>query len=611
MPETYNAQALLTQLDGIVEHARELEARFEDALAEVHPNFRESARNLVHYVAMRRADIRGMQEQLSRVGLSSLGQAEGHVLPSLTAVRNALCRIAGGADYDTGVEHENFLQSEQRQQQHVADMLGPGEDGRETRIMVTLPGEAAADAILVHDLMESGMNIARINCGHDDEVAWQGMIDNIRAAEDKTGRTCRIAIDLAGPKLRTGTLQPGPGIIRLRPRRDVEGRVVAPSRIRFVPEHDFARYKKANAIPVPRACVDSADVGDRIRFQDVRGKERALKVIRKSSRGLVLDCYKGAYLKSGTRLSLIKAGSDEDLTCRVGKLPTTDVPIILRQGDTLVLHRDPRPGAPAELGADGTVIEPAHISCRQPEVFQFIADGDPIRFNDGKIDGVVTSVSDERLVVEITNAKARGSRLRGDRGINFPQSDIRLRGLTEADRGNLGFIVSHADAVSLSFARRPVDIASLLAALQEHSAGNIGIIIKIETMKAFKDLPRLLLMAMRHYPAAVMIARGDLAVECGWERLAEIQEEILWMCEAAQMPVIWATQVLEHKAKSGRPSRAEITDAAMSQRADCVMLNKGPFIVATVQMLDNIIRRMQSHQHKKSPKLRKLSITNV
>ena len=256
-------------------------------------------------------------------------------------------------------------------------------------------------------------------------------------------------------------------------------------------------------------------------------------------------------------------------------------------------------------------MEPAHISCRQPEVFAFVSEGDPIRLNDGKIDGVVMSVNAEQLVVEITNAKARGSRLRGDRGINFPGSDIRLRGLTDADKANLGFIIAHADAVSLSFARKPVDIVSLQAALKEHAASGIGIIIKIETKKAFKDLPRLLLTAMRHYPAAVMIARGDLAVECGWERLAEMQEEILWLCEAAHIPVIWATQVLEHKAKSGRPSRAEITDAAMSQRADCVMLNKGPYIVATVRMLDDIIRRMQSHQHKKSPKLRKLSISEV
>jgi pyruvate kinase len=125
---------------------------------------------------------------------------------------------------------------------------------------------------------------------------------------------------------------------------------------------------------------------------------------------------------------------------------------------------------------------------------------------------------------------------------------------------------------------------------------NVGLVIKIETRKGFNNLPRLLLTAMRRYPVAVMIARGDLAVECGWECLAELQEDILWLCEAAQVPVIWATQVLEGEVKKGRPSRAEISDAAMSQRADCVMLNKGPHIISTIRMLDNILRRMQGRQ---------------
>lgn len=64
-----------------------------------------------------------------------------------------------------------------------------------------------------------------------------------------------------------------------------------------------------------------------------------------------------------------------------------------------------------------------------------------------------------------------------------------------------------------------------------------------------------------------MIDRGDLAVEIGYQRLTEIQEEILWLCEAAHVPVIWATQVLENLVKNGTPSRAEMTDAAMAERA--------------------------------------------
>jgi len=88
-------------------------------------------------------------------------------------------------------------------------------------------------------------------------------------------------------------------------------------------------------------------------------------------------------------------------------------------------------------------------------------------------------------------------------------------------------------------------------------------VLKIENRQAFEDLPRLLLTALRYPPMGVMVARGDLGVELGFERMAEVQEEILWLCEAAHVPVIWATQVLEGLAKKGLPSRGEVTDAAM------------------------------------------------
>ena len=124
-------------------------------------------------------------------------------------------------------------------------------------------------------------------------------------------------------------------------------------------------------------------------------------------------------------------------------------------------------------------------------------------------------------------------------------------------------------------------------------------------------LPLLLLSAMRHPPIAVMVARGDLGVEVGFERLSEVQEEILWLCEAAHVPVIWATQVLESLAKGGMPSRAEVTDAAMGGRAECVMLNKGPYIRETLRFLIDVLARMEEHQYKKTARLRKLRVSDV
>lgn len=72
------------------------------------------------------------------------------------------------------------------------------------------------------------------------------------------------------------------------------------------------------------------------------------------------------------------------------------------------------------------------------------------------------------------------------------------------------------------------------------------------------------------------------------------------------MPTIWATQVLESLAKRGQATRAEITDAAMSARAECVMLNKGPYVLEAVASLTDILSRMRGHQSKKSSMLRPL-----
>jgi pyruvate kinase len=547
-----------SQLATVRERAAEFESSYAENLSAVHPDLQESARTLIRYLAVRQEDT---------AGLSPANPV---------------------AD------------------RHKTAILGERPQGRDVSIMVTMPPEAADNKSLVSEMLDAGMNVARINCARDDEQAWEAMIRNIRQASQISAMPCKIVMDLAGPKIRTGELRPGPRVTRIRPRRDPMGRIIAPRRIRLIPDDVVWQGTKVAIVPVPRDCIEYAHPGDEIRFKDTRGKKRRLSVVDKDDKGLVVELYKGAYFATGTKLRLCRREEGEKLSYRVGELPMIEQPLLLRPGDMLILHRDSIPGAPAVEDDDGEIIEPAHISCRQPEAFEFVSAGDRISINDGKISGVVQAIKDEHLEIEITKSKPTGSRLRADRGINFPDSDIRLPGLTIADKNNLKFVIRHADAVSLSFVRRPIDIIALQDELDKLGAGEIGLIVKIETKKGFKNLPKLLLTAMRRYPIAVMIARGDLAVECGWERLAELQEDILWYCEAADVPVIWATQVLEHKAKKGLASRAEVSDAAMSQRADCVMLNKGPHILAAIRMLDDILRRMQAHQYKKSARLGRL-----
>jgi pyruvate kinase len=186
-----------------------------------------------------------------------------------------------------------------------------------------------------------------------------------------------------------------------------------------------------------------------------------------------------------------------------------------------------------------------------------------------------------------------------------------MSALTPKDLADLELVVGFVDMVALSFLRGPDDILLLQDHLRRLGAGHLGVVLKIENRRAFENLPRILLAGLRSPPVGVIVARGDLAVEVGFERLSEVQEEILWLCEAAHVPVIWATQILEGMAKKGAPSRAEISDAVMSSRAECAMLNKGPYIVETVRFLSGILSRMDQHLDKRMAMLRRLSVSEL
>ena len=188
----------------------------------------------------------------------------------------------------------------------------------------------------------------------------------------------------------------------------------------------------------------------------------------------------------------------------------------------------------------------------------------------------------------------------------MPNSNLNVSGLTEKDKKDLEFVAVNADTVNYSFVNEDNDVQQLLDELSKYET-RLGIILKIETQKGFKNLPQIILKAMQTFPIGVMVARGDLAIETGWKNFASIQEEILRICEATHIPDVWATQVLENLAKKGVPTRSEITDAALAQRAECVMLNKGIYIYKAVKMLDKILRRMQRFQKKKETILPKLA----
>ncbi len=614
-PDSPGVELALTELTRIRADMLANESRTQPHLAEIHANYRDSSRNLLHYLALRRRDLRPLQRALAAMGVSSLGRAESNVLASVDAVLRVLGTLVRGACQDAprAPDEFEFARGERLLAEHTDALLGPATNGRPVRIMVTMPSEAADDYLLVHHLLQQGMDCMRINCAHDDAAAWARMIEHLKLAERALGRACRVFMDLAGPKLRTGPLEPGPAVIRIHPCRDAYGRVTAPARVWLSPEDAPAQPPSpaSACLPVPSDWLARLQVGEVVKFTDARDSRRAFKIVDVTDQGCWAEATRTAYLVSGTRLQAAPGEGDADArACRLGALPPGDTAIALQKGDLLIVTRDLKPGRAATYDSMGAILTPAMIGCTIPDVFDDVRAGEAIWFDDGKIGGVIEKVEPSQVRVRITQEYLRAVNLRADKGINLPDSDLHIAAMTDKDIEDLPFVVQHADIVGLSFANCAQDVAALQARLASLGSRQPAIVLKIETRRGFENLPDMLLTAMRAPQCGVMIARGDLAVECGFERLAEVQEEILWLCEAAHVPVIWATQVLETLAKEGRPSRAEITDAAMGLRAECVMLNKGPYVLSAVRALDDILRRMHAHQAKKRSMLRALRLAN-
>jgi pyruvate kinase len=264
---------------------------------------------------------------------------------------------------------------------------------------------------------------------------------------------------------------------------------------------------------------------------------------------------------------------------------------------------------PGAIGAIKVVERHFAVECTLAEAVAGAKVGDRVFFDDGKLGAEIERVEAWGVLARVTAVAIRGVKLRPEKGLNFPDRHLKIDALTKKDRIDLLFVAAHADGVEFSFVQCAADVLMLqdaLAALRPYDWRTMALILKIETARAVSNLPDIVMQAAGRQPTAIMIARGDLAVEIGFARTAEMQEEILWLGEAADVPVIWATQVLEHLVTKGTPSRGEMTDAAMAARAECVVLNKGPYLLEAIDQLQMLLKRMDANQHKKAPQLRRL-----
>lgn len=582
------------KVDNIIALLEDAEIRHASDISAVHPDFRDSAINLIHYCELRKNDLTTLQYELGKLGMSRLARAEEHVMASLKRIRYFL-DLMMGIPTDRLNHEADILKGQLLLKTHTDNALGVQSSHRRARIMVTIPFEAAGDYAVIASMINAGMNIARINCAHDDEKIWLQMIDTIRQASTDLKSPVKIMMDLAGPKLRTGLVAEGPAVIKAMPRRDAFGNWLAPAQLSC---YRGDQSGEKGDLPLEGNFTLEGLDGQVYRFRDARGKKRRVIFSKVHPRALIGSFDKTCYLIAGVRLTPEIA---ESPFLEIGAIPSKQGYLTLSKGDIVMVDTNPQPGTEASEN------KPARIPCTLPEAIEAAQVGERIYFDDGKIKGKIIEKLEDSLKVQVVRTSKRSAKLRAEKGINLPDTSLPVKGLTAKDRQDLQFVARHADGVNISFLSSPVDIRDLLDELEKVGATqDLSVILKIETRQAFIQLRDILLEALRWPTLGVMIARGDLAIETGWDHIGRIQKEIIKMTSAAHLPVIWATQVLDNLARKGYPSRSEITDATSSIRAECVMLNKGPYILKAIELLDKLLEDTEHFQQKNFAMLPKM-----
>lgn len=556
------------------------------------PKHRLSATNLAHYLALRKHDIHRLQLELAAVGLSSLGRCEGHVRNTLLRLLAWLPGGHGDALAADAGEPLDWAKSEAILHANTRALFGPRPPDRHVYIMVTAPDAAQVNARWADALIKAGANLLRINGAHESPREWQAIVATYKsraAALDKPGR---VIVDLPGPKLRTEIRELEDAVLHLPRRKDRFGRTVAPTQLLLV-----AEYAGGAQIPVPPEWLPQFQPGDTLDLMDSGERERALVVRGPGAGGILAECGRSLYVTPG--LALVWRRADAVMAeGRVGMLPRQPGELQLAAEDAFLLNAD-------GLSADPKVRA---LAFPEPQLLAQVRPGERVILDDGKLVAVAESARPDGLLCRVQYALKSPTRLRSGKGIAFPDSELSLRQLGPNDEVALTFALEHADGVGVSFINSPQDVALIGSRIKQAGKPGFGMILKLETRGAMRHLASILFEALKHDPVGLMIARGDLAIELSFERLAEMQEELLWFGEACHLPVVWATQVLDTVAHTGVPTRAEVTDAAMSMRAECVMLNKGPYVAAATRMLADIIRKMEAHQYKKRSLYRQLAV---
>lgn len=556
----------------------------------------QSLQNLKAYINLRSQDISKLQNQLTDIGLSSLGRAQSCVISSINQDIFILSKLLN-KEYHETQNDKNVLNYEDAKRIMLknSEIFGKSSDNFKTKIMVTLPSEASDNENLIGDIISNGASVVRINTAHDNASVWNKMAEKVKDENKKQNKDTKIYVDLAGPKNRTKNIERIFKPFRIGSWRN-------PKEVQIVPyskENVFtSKGEKDNfgnrlsTLVVSDNFFEICKTSNEIIIDDIEREKTQTYTLTNKDGKVFINVNKKITIYENTTVEIDDFQENEPIMSKLYKYELFPQEIRLFKSQKMIITNKDIIGQADFKYQDG--IYAGIIGCTNKDIFPYIKVDDEIFIDDGKIGCKVVDIIDLGVVCEVIIAKENGTILKEQKGINFPSTDLAIDAITEEDKKNFEDIVEFADIIGLSFAQTSDDIKILQNMLKEKGKTSTAIAPKIETKTALRNLPNILETLIKWENYALMIARGDLAIEVGFDNLPYIQEEILSICEAAHVPVIYATQILEGKMKNNLPSRAEVTDAATAQRADCVMLNKGPYVTDTVLILKNILRQMHT-----------------
>ena len=590
-------ESLKTQLESLLDEISDIEICHAGYISSLDSPRKLSAVNFLHYNVLRMHDLRALQEELAINGLSSLDQCETAVKSSIDSILNLIYRLLeevptpNFSDISSREEGRMLLLENFRRLFGDRKDLYPG-------IMVTMPAEAAHNTGFIRKCLKNGMTCMRVDCSQDTPNEWFKMIANLRSLQSEMKLSCKVLMDLPGPNLKTGRIVND--VIKIKPVRDRYGKIISYGQFLIsVKEID----SELPYIIVELESFKRLTVGEYYYFNDSRGASRKIKVSKLQNGSYLCECIKTAYINKKVMFS----DHSNNIRFYPYQIISPDPYLFFKEGEKFYLTADRMEERMVSF-KEGQRL-PA-VSCKCPDIFKSLKEGEKIFFDEGKIEGVIKEAHSDYVVVKVKKTFPNGAKLKSGKGINLPESQLNLPPFGANDIELVKFISKYADIIGYSFAQKAENVKDLHALLKKVGGGHLGLILKIETVRSFAELPGLLLEAQKFPSSGIMLVRGELAVECGFVRLSEIQDEISWLAQSMHMPIIWATHVLDNLVESGLPSRAEISDVYLNNKTDMLMVNKGPFIHEAIKIIRTVNKKINRHMNKKYAQLRKLKVVD-